>query len=98
MLIRICIWDCLTGTLVLIEFVLLSLLMIYAYGMSPILPPESKDVVIEPVQAPGCCSLFYQVNTHNIYAHTFMHTYIISVGNSTNIKAYKDSFINIYAE
>eukprot|EP01036_Dinobryon_divergens_P027925 gene27925-36787_t len=48
-------------TIVLLEFTILSLVMVYAFGVSKILPPESKEVVFEPVQASGCCSLFFQL-------------------------------------
>ena len=44
----------------LLDFVLLSGLMVYAFG-SKITPPKSKEVVLSKVDVQGCCGLLYAV-------------------------------------
>jgi hypothetical protein len=48
------------GILVLMDFVLLSGLLVYAFG-SKITPPKNKEVVISKVEVQGCCGLLYAV-------------------------------------
>ncbi len=49
-------WTCciFPGILVLMDFVLLSGLLVYAFG-SKITPPKNKEVVIGKVEVQGCC-------------------------------------------
>ena len=42
------------------DFVLLSGLLVYAFG-SKITPPKNKEVVISKVEVQGCCGLLYAV-------------------------------------
>ena len=57
-----CLFACfiIAGTLVLLDFLFLSMLAVYAFA-SKITPPKSQDVVLSKVEVHGYLGLLYEV-------------------------------------